>query len=265
MLAVERHETDAHAIPGREVRDLGDALMLHDPRDGDPFWNRLARVRWPDDPAAFDRRLTEVMALFLVLGRRPHVWPSPVHALPGDLALRLVANGFGDIGGGHLMVLGDRAACEPVRPGEPDRDVTLQAIRRAVDARPGDPRDMAGVLTEAFGSPPARTAELAADLDRTLDDPRVALAMARVDGVPAAVAKATSFGGHTYVSSVGTRPAFRGRGLAGLVTRHAVAAAGTEVRDTVYLGVFSGNQPALHLYGRLGFVSIGEAPDLLFE
>ena len=82
MLAIERHETDAHAIPSREVRDLGDALVLHDPRDPDPFWNRMARVRWPSDPAAFDRRLTESMALFLVLGRRPHVWPSPVHAEP---------------------------------------------------------------------------------------------------------------------------------------------------------------------------------------
>ena len=31
MRALERHETRAHAIPHREVRDLGDAVLLHDP------------------------------------------------------------------------------------------------------------------------------------------------------------------------------------------------------------------------------------------
>ncbi len=263
MLALERHETDAHAIPSREVRDLGDALVLHDARDQDPFWNRMARVRWPADPAAFDRRLTEAMALFAVLGRRPHVWPSPVHAEPADLAERLVANGFEDIGGGHLMVLVDREACGPVRPGEAGRGVVLQAMARSVDAGPADADELASVLVASFGAPSARVAGLAADLRLTLDDPRIVLAIARVDGVPASVAKVTSFDAHSYVSSVGTLPQFRGLGLAGLVTRHALATAGTRDHNTVYLGAFSGNRPAQRLYERLGFASIGESPDLL--
>ena len=265
MLALERHETDAHAIPSRQVRDLGDSLVLYDPRDPDPFWNRMARVRWPSEAGAFDRRLTESIAVFMVLGRRPHVWPSPVHAEPVDLAGRLAANGFCDVGGGHLMVLRDRDACAPVRPGEPDAGVTLQAISHSTDAGPSDPEAMAGVLASSFGASPDRGPELAADLRLTLDDPRIVLVIARVDGVPAAVAKATSFDGHTYLSSIGTLPGFRGRGLAGLVTRHAVAAAGTTAGDTVYLGVFSGNAPALNLYQRLGFASIGQSPDLLLE
>lgn len=265
MFALERHETDAHAIPGREVRDLGDALVLHDARDPDPFWNRMARVRWPADPAAFDRRLTASMALFAVLGRRPHVWPSPVHAEPADLAERLAANGFRDIGGGHLMVLVDREACGPVRTGEAGNGVTLQAIDRAADAGPTDPDEMARVLIASFAVPATRVPELAADLRLTLDDPRIVLALARVDGEPASVAKVTTFDGHTYLSSVGTLPKFRGLGLAGLVTRHAVAAAGTRDRTTVYLGVSSGNRLAQRLYGRLGFASIGESPDLLLE
>jgi ribosomal protein S18 acetylase RimI-like enzyme len=265
MLALERHETDAHAIPGREVRDLGDALILFDPRDPDPFWNRMARVRWPSEPDAFDRRLTESIAVFMVLGRRPHVWPSPRHAEPADIVGRLAANGFRDVGGGHLMVLRDRDACAPIRAGEPDPGVTLQAIRRSADAGPFDPEAMAGVLAASFGAAPQRVAELAADLRRTLDDPRIVLAIARVDGVPAAVAKATSFDGHTYLSSIGTLPGFRGRGLAGLVTRHAVAATAAPAGEVVYLGVFSGNAPALHLYERLGFASIGESPDLVLE
>ena len=125
---------------------------------------------------------------------------------------------------------------------------------------------MASVLAASFGASPERAPELADDVRGTLDDPRIVLVLARVDGVPAAVAKATSFDGHTYLSSIGTLPGFRGRGLAGLVTRQAVAAAGDPgARDTVYLGVFSGNAPALRLYERLGFASLGESPDLLLE
>ncbi len=265
MLALERHETESHAIPSREVRDLGDALMLFDARDADPFWNRMARVRWPSDPVAFDRRLTEAMAQFLVLGRRPHVWPSPVHAEPTDLAARLASNGFLDVGGGHLMVLTDPGSCGPVRQGEAGPGVTLRAIRRAADAGPADPDAIAGVLADSFGALPNRVPELAADLRAALDDPRIVLAIARVGGEPASVAKATTFDGHSYISSVGTRPQFRGMGLAALVTRHALAAADTGDTHTVYLGAFSGNRPALRLYERLGFVSIGESPDLLFE
>jgi RimJ/RimL family protein N-acetyltransferase len=32
-----------------------------------------------------------------------------------------------------------------------------------------------------------------------------------------------------------------------------------------YLGVFSGNEAAIRLYSRLGFATVGESPDLLFE
>ena len=92
------HEARVHAMPGRELRDLGDAILLHDPADPEPFWNRVEAIRWPDDADAFDRRLTEMLVLFTSLGRQPHVWPSPVHDAPGDLVARLVANGFRDVG-----------------------------------------------------------------------------------------------------------------------------------------------------------------------
>ena len=35
------HEARVHATPGRRLRDLGDSLLLHDPLDPEPFWNRL--------------------------------------------------------------------------------------------------------------------------------------------------------------------------------------------------------------------------------
>jgi ribosomal protein S18 acetylase RimI-like enzyme len=265
MRVLERHETHAHALPGREVRDLGHGLVLFDPRDADPFWNRMVSVRWPDDTAGFDRRLTEAIALFATLGRRPHVWPSPAHGRPADLALRLERSGFRDIGGGHLMVLAEPGACGPIRPGEAGPGVTVHAITRTTDAEPTDADDMGLVLAQSFGALPGRAAELAQDLRQTFDDPRVVLVLVRVSGEPAAAAKATTFDGLTYLSSIGTREEFRGRGLAGLATRHAVAASGAATSLSAYLGVFSGNAAALRLYERLGFASIGESPDMLLQ
>lgn len=260
---IERHEAHAHAIPHREVRDLGDSVVLHDPRDSDPFWNRMASVRWPADAAGFDRRFAQMLTLFAALGRTPHVWPSPAGSQPADLVERLAAHGFRDIGGGHVMVLHDPAACPPLHPTEPGRGVTIHAIAAPGDADPADCDHLGLVLAEAFGALPGRAAELAADLRATLDDPRVVLVLVRVDGEPAAAAKATTFDGFTYLSSIGTRDVFRGRGLAGLATRHALAASRGRTAGRAYLGVFSGNAPALRLYSRLGFATLGESPDML--
>jgi hypothetical protein len=262
---MERHETMAHAIPSRVVRDLGDAIVLFDPRDVDPFWNRMVSVRWPAPAAAFGHRLNEAIAMFALDGRRPHIWPSPAHNAPADLTARLQAAGFRDVGGGHVMVLVDPAACPPIGPNDAGPGLSITGICRAGDAGERDLDDIALVLAESFGAHADGVPELATDLDRTLDDPRVALALVRVDGEPAAVAKSTTFDGFVYLSSIGTRAAFRGRRLAALATRHAVAIGGGSTGGIVYLGVFSGNAPALRLYERLGFASAGEAPDMLLE
>src|SRR5207244_3334394 len=105
-------------LVSREVRDLGDAILLHDPTDREPFWNRIAGIAWPAASSAFDRRLTEALALFAGLDRIPHVWPMPGFDEPGDLTARLLAHGFEDFGGGLLMALDPaRALPPPVHDG----------------------------------------------------------------------------------------------------------------------------------------------------
>ena len=106
--------------------------------------------------------------------------------------------------------------------------------------------------------------ELEAVLGLATDDYHAVLA--RVDGVPAAIARRTTFAGATYLSSIGTDPAFRGRGLGRMVTAVALADALADGSRWTYLGVFEENAIARRLYDSLGFVAIGGvAPDLLLR
>ena len=107
MRAMMVHEARVHALPGRELHDGDAGLLLYDPGNADPFWNRFEAVRWPSDTAGFDRRFDEMMVRFATLDRRPHVWAAPGHDEPDDLVARLVAAGFEDVGSGMMMVLVD--------------------------------------------------------------------------------------------------------------------------------------------------------------
>lgn len=274
--ALERHETEAHAIGGREIVDLPGALALFDPQDADPFWNRMVRVRWPDGHSAFDRRLGEAIVLFATRGRRPHVWPTVTGDEPPDLVARLIANGFEDAGRGILMARPLRREIEVVTSGA---DTSLEVIRAGREGVAGVMRDVAEVLAAAFprhgerddaldirGADEIAAAAGAAhrDLVRVLRDPRVAFVLARVDGVLAAVAKVTGGSGLAYLSSIATRPSLRGRGLGGLVTLAALREGAAAGAALAYLGVFEGNVRAQRLYARLGFGIVGApVPDLL--
>lgn len=262
------HEAMSHALLGREVRDLGDACLLHDPTDREPFWNRLAGVAWPSAPAAFDRRLTETLALFAGLDRLPHIWPMPGFDEPADLAQRLVANGFVDFGGGLLM------AVDPTRvpADEPthkrlDATVTIERfehLRGVPAARAAEA--IATVLVSSFAVEPERRVAVELEAVQGLATAAYHAILVRIDGEPAAVARRTTFAGASYLSSIGTVPAFRGRGLGRLATSLAVADAIADRSRWTYLGVFEDNAVARRLYAALGFVAIGGvAPDLLLR
>jgi ribosomal protein S18 acetylase RimI-like enzyme len=261
------HEAQSHALTSRDVRDLGDAWLLHDPTDHEPFWNRVAGLAWPSAPAAFDRRLMELYALFAGLDRIPHVWPSPGYDAPADLAARLIANGFVDRGGGVLMALDPGRAADAAPLPPLDADVQVERIHR----RRGAPAEAAAteigaVLIAAFDVGPERRVAIELESVLGLATDSYHAVLVRVDGRPAAIARRTTFAGGSYLSSIGTAPEFRGRGLGRLVTSLATADALAAGSRWTYLGVFEDNTVARAMYDSVGFVPVGGvSPDLLLE
>ncbi len=263
------HEARSHALIGREVRDLGDGWLLHDPTDREPFWNRLAGIAWPAEPAAFDARLAEILALFAGLDRIPHLWPFPGFDDPPDLVDRLVAFGFEDHGGGLMMALDvDRVSADAiVLPDADGRQVSVERVHRVagIDAEVAA-RAITDVLVTSFAVEPER--RLAIELETVLGletEPYHAI-IVRVDGQPAAVARRTSFAGGSYLSSIGTVPELRGLGLGRLATSLAIVDAIADRSLRIYLGVFEDNDVAQRLYESLGFERVGGVnPDLLLR
>ena len=260
-----RHEAEVHAIPGRELRDLGDALLLHDPRDQEPFWNRIEGVVWPSESAAFDRRLGEVGILFASIGRQPHFWVSPPHDRPSDLAARLAANGFEDMGKGLLMIVRDREPARAALARPPGGAAQLERLSGVTGPAAQEVADaIVGVLFDAFGVGAARRDGIVAETMASLADPRFMFYLVRHDGEPVAVARRATFDGLSYLSSIGTVERARGRGLGRLMTASAVIDALDAGSEWVHLGVFADNLPAIALYERLGFMMSGDpGPDMV--
>jgi ribosomal protein S18 acetylase RimI-like enzyme len=259
------HEARVHAVPGRVLRDLGDAILLHDEVEPEPFWNRLEGLRWPDEPAAFDRRLTEILVRFASLGRQPHIWSSPLHDAPGDLVARLKANGFRDMGEGALMALADPqpatdARSRPLPPG-----VTLERLADQRGAAAGATSSaIVDVLLDAFDVDAERRPGIERETVTSLGHPWFTHYLLRFDGEPAAVARRATFDGVSYLSSIGTAAWARGRGFGTIVTRVATADSLAAGSEWTHLGVVVENAVAIGVYERSGFELVGgPCPDLL--
>jgi ribosomal protein S18 acetylase RimI-like enzyme len=261
------HEARSHGLIGREVRDLGDAVLLHDPTDREPFWNRLAGIAWPTERAAFDRRLAESLALFVGLDRIPHIWPQPGFDEPADLAERLIANGFEDHGRGMVMLLDPSRMS--LRPDPPDglTGLTIERLQgRSGEAAATAAASIGEVLMASFAVEPERQVAIELEVLQGFELDAYHIVLARIDGRPAAVARRTTFAGASYLSSIGTHPDFRGRGLGSLITSLAVADALAQDTPWIYLGVFEENAVARRMYEALGFAVVGgPAPDLLLR
>jgi ribosomal protein S18 acetylase RimI-like enzyme len=259
------HEARVHAVPNRVLRDLGDAILLHDAVEIEPFWNRLEAVHWPDDPEAFDKRLTEILVLFASLGRQPHIWASPAHDAPDDLVARLAANGFRDMGPGSVMALVDPTPSRERASAPPPAGVTIERLAGLADERAeAAAAAIVDVLLDAFEVDAARRPSIEAETIASLGHPWFTQYVVRVDGAPAAVARRATFDAASYLSSIGTAGWARGRGLGSLVTQVAAAEAVAAGSEWTYLGVFADNEVAIGVYERSGFERVGEpAADLL--
>jgi ribosomal protein S18 acetylase RimI-like enzyme len=262
---LEVHPARAIAIPGRGWRDLGDAVMLFSAGEREPFFNRFTAVRWPDDPRAFDARLRQSIELFGALDRKPYIWTIPGLSTPSDLIARLSANGFVDQGGGYDMILTRDPADVP--DVELPRGAVLERWNNPpADQRPAVAEALALVIGESFHIPDIRRANLAAEIRLTLEQPRFNAYLIRIEGEPVATGERYTFDGASYISSIGTRPAWRGRGFGHLITRSLAIDSMAGGTDLIYLGVYAENGRAIRLYERLGFEVLGpRSSDMLLE
>jgi GNAT superfamily N-acetyltransferase len=258
------HEAIVHARAGRELRDLGDGFLLHDPGDAEPFWNRLVAPDWPLDDEAFDRRLDAVTTLFATLGRLPHVRTLPQGARPHDTEARLVEAGFRPVGWDRAMVLTDTGpALALARTLEMRPRVRLEHVIAGATSRA---MDVARVLVEAFDVETDRIPGLAAESLAAARRPGGAVLLLLENDRPVAAARRVTLDGATYLSSIGTTPGARGLGYGSLLTAVAINEALGEGTGLVHLLAEAAMEDAIRLYARLGFETVGEPiADLLLR
>jgi len=237
--------------------------MLFSAGENDPFFNRLAAVRWPSETAAFDARLAVAKELFAAIDRPPCLWVVPGLSTPIDIVARLEADGFADRGGGFDLVL-VRSPLEALAP----RITGRLALERWHDPPPAEiatrAEALALVVGEAFEIPASRHSNLVREIGLTLGTAGFHANVVTIDGEPVAVGGRYTFDGASYLSSIGTRPAWRGRGFGTLVTRSLAQDSIDAGVGFVYLSVHGDNDQALRLYGEIGFAPIGpKSADML--
>ena len=264
------HEARAQQSTGRELRDLGDGWLFYDPADPEPFWNRLMAPEWPSPVKAFDRRLDEIVTLFSTLDRLAHIRPLPLGGRPPDLARRLEAAGFVRIGSDRRMVLVDREPAGRLVAEWAaligDRLTIERHPERSLSRRGTWAVDAALVLGEAFGVEPHRRVALETDILACAARRGCSVLLLREDGEPVALARRSTVGNGSYLSSIGTRPEWRGRGYGSYMTALAVSEAIEAGSDLIHLAADVANRQAETFYGRLGFAVLGDpVPDLLLR
>jgi ribosomal protein S18 acetylase RimI-like enzyme len=206
----------------------------------------------PADAGAWEPWLRDVRATFESLERRPHLW---VTAGFGDPRLeRLERAGFATVGASRYMFLRDRTLVDGagLRPAGPPR-TELERIDTSTTERTRAARDVAAVIADAFDLDPAFQVLVEHDVLEMLDVEAISFVLVRLDGEPAAVARRTTDDGASLLAAIGTRRAFRRRGLGRLVTATATRDALAAGSETVFLGVEDGNDGARHLYETLGY------------
>lgn len=260
--ALELHEARAHGRGPRTVRDLGDAILLHDPLEPDPFLNRLSGLRLPSEADAFDRRFAELLSLFASLDRHPHILLSPRFQAPPDLRQRLLNEGFVDVGGTYAMAR-FAAAVQPA-PRLPD-GAYLEWLSTAGGRRQTVVRAAALVMSESFNVEPAAVQrQIADDLESTVAPWDVCVLF--IGDEPVSAGRRFTTDGLTYLSSIGTRRSWWGHGCGAAITAALVESGMRTGGNLVHLDVEWQNARAMRMYWRLGFEIVGgRIADLLLR
>jgi ribosomal protein S18 acetylase RimI-like enzyme len=168
------------------------------------------------------------------------------------------------LGGAEVRV--SRQEPEPYESAATSPGARILPPRRRLGDRRRWATDVSTVLGEAFSVLEARRIALENDVLACVSRPGCSMLLLEVDGEPVAAARRASTSDGTYLSSIGTRPAWRGRGLGALVTMLAICDALDAGSDLIHLAVDVDNEPARRLYERLGFAVVGDpAPDMLLH
>jgi hypothetical protein len=228
-------------LPGAAVIDEGDLRLIASGR-GDGALNHIAATRL--EPERVAGRVADVRRELQASGSLPATWWITSTTSPADLAIRLEAAGlrpeepeFGMVyrlaGGVPDVALPDGAALQVLAPSD--------GLGEWID-----------VMRAAYGwkNPAKVDAEVELYRVRPGEIPPWTHVLVTLNGRPAASGSLFTFGGHAFVTNIGTIPEARGLGLGSVATAATLSIARRQGFGSASL---TASVMGRSMYARLGF------------
>jgi ribosomal protein S18 acetylase RimI-like enzyme len=241
LTRMERHLASLPGHTGATLTDdpsLG-VLLVQQPGEG-PAWNYAAMPRW--SPDGWQGQLSELVEVF----RRWSAWPSLLVAdrldRPIGLGDALDSVGWSAVVRETVMWVG-RASVVP----------HLDASMRIEAVKPSTVADHELLERRVFGLPGSQGAARRKSTAGALDAGDLRAYVVRVGDEPVAVARLSQGDGVAGIYGVGVAEGWRNRGYGTLITTVATRAGLALGNRLVWLSVDPTNDPALHVYRKLGF------------
>lgn len=220
------------AVANRQLDQVSDA-------------NQVTEASLPDGVSASEAA-AEADAFFARHGSRALKWvvnPTLPAARTQPLVEHVVAQGFKPRGYEIFYLAG--------QPPEPITEVGGLTI---IPARASFKHTR--TLAEQAGAH-YKFPQLADSIVLHIEDPATDAILAMKDGVPAGYVSVLTVGEIGYVSEMFVSEPFRNTGVGRTLMSRAVEVCARALHKHVFIGVDATNAPAMHLYGRFGFVRIG--------
>lgn len=239
----ETYLVEYHRAMGCVVTVLHPFVLFRNDEIDVPWYNYAGIVPWSDMPGR--ARICEVMAYYRAQGCTPF-FRFTIETAPEGCAAALQAAG--------CMLACERRVMfqrEPIGPPVP-------AGVRLGETGPHDLQAAGRILRISFGSdgPVSHEPELHGRLVARMRAARVRQLGAWLDGQLAAVVHMHTLGGVGRITGMATAPAFRGRGLAGLLTAYAARCARDD--GAVFVALEVATPEAERVYARIGFSRAAE-------